>query len=59
MSPSVRRAGRFAAAGIGILLCALVAVVSARAALLINENLYDPEGPDRGAEWVEIHNTGP
>jgi hypothetical protein len=31
----------------------------ARAALVINEILYDPEGPDRGFEWVEIHNTGP
>lgn len=28
-------------------------------ALMINEVLYDPEGSDRGAEWVEIHNTGP
>ncbi len=30
-----------------------------RAALVINEVLYDPAGPDAGAEWVEIMNTGP
>ncbi len=30
-----------------------------RGALVINEVLYDPTGADRGAEWVEIHNTGP
>lgn len=29
------------------------------AALLINEVLYDPAGPDAGAEWVELLNTGP
>lgn len=28
-------------------------------ALLINEILYDPEGPDRGYEFVELMNTGP
>ena len=38
----------------------LVAVlgVSAHAALVINEVAYDPEGPDAGKEWVELHNSG-
>ncbi len=31
----------------------------APAALVINEVLYDPEGPDRGFEFVELMNTGP
>ncbi len=31
----------------------------ARAALVINEVLYDPDGPDAGCEFVEIMNTGP
>jgi hypothetical protein len=30
-----------------------------RAALVINEALYDPPGPDDGCEFVEIANTGP
>ncbi len=30
-----------------------------RAELVLNELLYDPDGPDAGAEWIEIHNTGP
>ena len=30
-----------------------------RAELTINEVLYDPEGPDSGREFVEIHNSGP
>jgi hypothetical protein len=42
-----------------LLLGSALPVPLARAALMINEVLYDPEGPDRGAEWVEIHNTGP
>jgi hypothetical protein len=29
-----------------------------RAALVINEVLYDPDGPDAGREFVEIRNTG-
>jgi hypothetical protein len=31
----------------------------AHAALVINEVLYDPAGPDDGREFVEITNTGP
>lgn len=31
----------------------------ARAELVLNELLYDPDGPDAGAEWIEILNTGP
>jgi hypothetical protein len=42
-----------------LLLASVVVVLPTRAALVINEILYDPEGSDRGAEWVEIHNTGP
>lgn len=41
---------------------ALAQVVSpsiARAELVLNELLYDPDGPDAGAEWIEILNTGP
>lgn len=60
MLPRIQRASRFALTGEGLLLLALAAVASpTSAALVINEVLYDPEGPDRGAEWVEIHNTGP
>lgn len=32
---------------------------TARGALVINEVLYDPEGPDSGSEWVELYNSGP
>ena len=31
----------------------------ARSALVLNEVLYDPDGPDAGREFVEIMNTGP
>ena len=34
-------------------------VGSARASLVLNEILYDPDGSDTGREWVEILNTGP
>jgi hypothetical protein len=42
-----------------LVLASATVVFPAAAALVINEILYDPEGPDRGFEWVEIHNTGP
>ena len=42
-----------------LLLVLAVVAPPARAALVINEILYDPEGPDRGFEWLEIYNTGP
>ncbi|MCA9727393.1 MAG: lamin tail domain-containing protein [Candidatus Eisenbacteria bacterium] len=30
----------------------------AGAALVINEVVYDPDGPDSGREWVELYNSG-
>ena len=60
MSPRVPPPSRAGTAGGAFLLLVLaIAAPPARAALVINEILYDPEGPDRGFEWVEIHNTGP
>ncbi len=35
-----------------------LSVTPARAALVLNEILYDPDGPDAGREFVEIINTG-
>jgi len=60
MSPRVPPANSVGTTGCAFLLLVLAVVAPpARAALVINEILYDPEGPDRGFEWVEIHNTGP
>src|SRR5512139_764667 len=38
---------------------ALVAAQAVAADLLLNEVLYDPEGADEGAEFVELWNPGP
>lgn len=46
----------------GFALAAVLGCVAAQpslAQLTINEVLYDPEGPDSGFEWVELHNGGP
>lgn len=56
----VRGEGGFAlrlglSAGVGLFLSA----ASVRGALVINEVLYDPAGPDAGNEWIELLNTGP
>ena len=40
------------------LIAAILWPAAARAALVLNEVLYDPDGADRGFEWVEIANTG-
>lgn len=37
----------------------ILACDDARSALVLNEVLYDPEGPDAGREFVEIANNGP
>ncbi len=44
--------------GVWLLLAGSTAGIG-RAALVINEVLYDPPGPDDGREFVEIANTGP
>jgi hypothetical protein len=60
MSPRIPPPNRVGTIACAFLLLVLaVPVPPTHAALVINEILYDPEGPDRGAEWVEIHNTGP
>lgn len=60
MSPRIQPPIRVGLTGWVLLLPVLAVLMPpAHAALVINEILYDPEGPDRGAEWVEIHNTGP
>ena len=41
------------------LLMVLLDVTCARAAVVLNEVLYDPAGADGGGEFVEIVNTGP
>lgn len=38
--------------------CVCAMTASSHAALVINEVLYDPDGPDAGREFVEIRNTG-
>jgi hypothetical protein len=38
---------------------AMMRAMPAGAALVLNEILYDPDGPDAGREFVEIINTGP
>lgn len=39
-----------------IVLCSLPA--GARAAVSINEVMYNPEGTDQGREWIELYNDG-
>jgi hypothetical protein len=57
-STIVRRSrGLLAAACLGAV--CTVTVPRAAAVLLLNEVCYDPPGVDRGAEYVELINTGP
>jgi len=49
---------RIVASAAWVAIASAMFVADARAALVLNEVLYDPSGADRGSEWIEIANDG-